>query len=454
MKEQQGSTDAQLSRRNFLEKSTTVGLVTASTTIIRPFQLRGAGREVLRAGLIGCGGRGTAAVRDLLSADDRVELVAMADLFEDRLERSLRRLNDPNYVSRHAGSIVERDGQKHVLTKEELAKSIPARIKVDAEHRFLGFDAYRKLIGSDVDIVLLATPPGYRPFHFEAAIAANKHVFAEKPFGTDPVNMRRFMKAARELEIKRLTVVSGAQRRFSKAYRETIQRIQDGEIGEIVAAYAYWQGGPVIFHRKRNPKWTDMEWQHRQWYSFVWICGDQIVEQHIHNIDVINWLLGMHPERVTAQGGAAWRPRDEIHGNIYDHISAEFIYPNGLRLSSHCRQYPRQPGIFRRVGEWVVGTKGRSNCRDMGEAGNSPYLDEHIALVKSIRGDGPYVNHAMAVAESTMACIMAREAAYSGREITWNEIMMSELDLFPKNLSWDAKVEIPPLPVPGQYKFI
>lgn len=443
-----------LSRRNFLESTSKLGLAATTLTIVKPYQVRGQGREILKAGLVGCGGRGTAAVRDLLSADDRVELVAMADLFEDRLEGSLRRLKDPNYVTAHAGSIVERNGEKHVLTREELAQSIPARIKVDPEHRFLGFDAYQKLIASDVDIVLLATPPGYRPFHFEAAVAANKHVFAEKPFGTDPVNTRRFMKAARESEIKRLTVVSGAQRRFAKDYQETIRKIQDGKIGEIVAAYAYWQGTPVIFHKQRDPKWTDMEWQHRQWYSFVWICGDQIVEQHIHNIDVINWVLGMHPERVVAQGGAAWHPRDEIHGNIYDHISAEFVYPNGVILSSHCRQYPREREIFRRVGEWVVGTKGHSSCHDMAEPGNSPYLDEHVALVKSIRGDGPYVNHAMAVAESTMACIMARESAYSGREITWNEIMMSQLDLFPKNLSWDAAVEVPPLPVPGQYKFI
>jgi predicted dehydrogenase len=214
-------------------------------------------------------------------------------------------------------------------------------VKVDPEHHFVGFDAYKKVLASDIDLVILSTPPGYRPMHFEAAVEAKKHVFAEKPFGTDPVNVRRFMAAARKSEELKLTVMSGAQRRSQKEYIETIHRIKDGAIGDITGAYAYWVGTPVIQQKERDAKWKDMTWQHRAWYSFVWICGDQVVEQHLHNIDVINWVMGTHPVEVVATGGAAWRPREEIYGNIYDHISADFVYPNGVRMSSYCRQYPR-----------------------------------------------------------------------------------------------------------------
>lgn len=443
----------QISRRSFLGKSSIAA--PAAFTIVKPHLVRGAGKAKLKAGLIGCGGRGTQAVMDMLAGNENVELVAMADVFEDQLERSLRRLREGRIrYQRYVGGEVIRDGKPHRLTKEEVHDNVVNNIKVDPEHRFVGQDAYKKLIASDVDIVMLATPPGYRPLHFEAAVEAKKHVFCEKPFGTDPVGVRRFMAAARKSEELRLTVVTGAQRRFQKPYVETVEKIKEGKIGDIVATYAYWIGGPVLKVKARDPKWSDYEFQHRNWYSFVWICGDQIVEQHLHNIDVSNWVMGMHPVKARAVGGAAWRPRTEIYGNIYDHIATEFEYPNGVKMTSICRQYPRQPGIFVRVAEEVVGTKGRSNCRDMGSQGNDPYMQEHIALIDSIRGDGPYINQAMEVAESTMTCIMGRESAYSGKEITWNDIMMSQLDLMPKDLSPNAKIPVPPLPVPGEYKFI
>jgi predicted dehydrogenase len=207
-----------------------------------------------------------------------------------------------------------------------------------------------------------------------------------------------------------------------------------------------------------------MTWEHRQWYSFVWICGDQIVEQHLHNIDVCNWVMGAHPVKVVASGGAAWRPRTEIYGNIYDHLTSDFVYANGVHMSSHCRQFPK--GCYENVSELAVGSKGRSNCHDLGSGTKQdvrkgfkdpledPYVREHMALVASIRGDGPYINHAMTVAESTLTCIMAREAAYSGLEITWDMIMNSKQDLMPKTFGYDEKMEVPPLPVPGEYKFI
>ena len=437
------------SRRSFLGKSTAVGAGASAFMIIKPELVRGAGKEMLKAGLVGCGGRGTGAVMDLLTADPNVQLVAMADIFEDRLERSLaelRKAKDPK---------------------------VAERIKVEPDRHFVGFDAYQKVVASDVDIVMLCTPPGYRPIHFEAAIAAKKHVFCEKPFGTDPVGVRRFMDAAKKSEELKLTVVSGAQRRFSRDYVETVDKIQSGAIGEIAAAYAYWVGSPVLQFMspgwpgpkgKRDSKWSDMVFQNWSWYSFVWLCGDQVVEQHLHNIDVCNWVMGAHPVKVFASGGVAWRPREAEYGNIYDHITAEFEYSNGVKMMSHCRQYPQ--GSYQNVSELVVGTKGRSNCHDLGagpgqdvrrafrDPMENPYVREHVALVNSIRGDGPYVNHAMAVAESTMTCIMAREAAYSGQLITWDQAMASKLDLMPKAFGYDAQVEATPLPVPGQYKFM
>jgi predicted dehydrogenase len=352
----------------------------------------------------------------------------MGDIFEDHLEASLDKI---------------RNSTKY--------PGLADKVKVDPEHHFVGFDAYKKVLASDIDLVILSTPPGYRPMHFEAAVEARKHVFAEKPFGTDPVNVRRFMAAAKKSEELKLTVMSGAQRRSQREYVETVQRIKDGAIGDITAAYAYWEGTPVIQQKERDPNWKDMTWQHRAWYSFVWICGDQVVEQHLHNIDAINWVMGGHPVEVVASGGAAWRPREEIYGNIYDHIGADFVYANGVHMSSYCRQYPR--GLPGNVSELVVGSKGRSNCKDLGTKGIDPYVQEHIDLVKSIRGQGPYINHGMTVAESTMTCVMARESAYSGQKITWDQMMHSQLDLFPKAFSYDLPMDVPPLPAPGVYKF-
>jgi predicted dehydrogenase len=411
-----------ISRRHILSGA-------AAFTIIKPELVRGAGKEKLTAGLVGCGGRGRQAVVDIMTADERVELHVIGDLFEDRLETNLAWL---------------RDAQRHPRIQD--------RLKIDPDKRFTGFDSYKKVINSDVDIVMLCTPPGWRPIHFEAAVEANKHVFCEKPVGTDATGIRRFMEAARKSEEKKLTVVSGAQRRFQREYVETVDKIRNGEIGDITALYAYWVGTPVLQQKARDPKWGDMTWQSRNWYSFVWICGDQIVEQHLHNIDVANWAMGTHPAKVAATGGAVWRPREELYGNIYDHIASDFEYPNGIRLSSYCRQFPR--GLYSNIGEMVVGSRKRSNCRDLGVKGENPYVSEHRAMVSSIRGDGPYINHAMTVAESTLTCIMARESAYSGREITWDMIMNSKQDLMPKTLEYDAKLEVPPLPVPGTYEFV
>src|SRR5450759_3949945 len=361
---------------------------------------------------------------DLLTGNENVELVAMADIFEDHLEGALKKLRDPKYLASHAGITVERDGKPKQMSARDLAESIGPRITVAPDHHFVGFDAYQKLAKSDLDIVMLATPPGYRPIHFEAAVEAGKHVFTEKPIATDATGARRFLAAGRKAAEKKLTVMSGAQRHEDRPYVETVRKIHDGAIGDIVALQANYLSGPVMHAQARDAKWGDMEWQHRNWYSFLWLCGDQIVEQHFHNIDLINWFVGMHPAKVVASGGAAWRPREELYGNIYDHLRSEFTYPNGLKLMSECRQYPK--GCYRRGDEQLQGTKGQTDCRDMGEKGLDPQIQEHVDLVNSVRGTGPYINHGQAVAESTLTCIMARAAASSGHEITWAMIMKSE----------------------------
>jgi len=409
----------------------TGGAVTGASTfmIIKPELVSGWAPAKLKAGLVGCGGRGTQAVMDMMKGDSAVELVAMADAFEDRLEGSLRELKRSPEMAAHQD-----------------------RLQVGPDRRFVGFDAYKKIINSDVDVVMLATPPGWRPLHFEAAIEAGKHVFCEKPFGTDCTGVQRFMKAAQASEQKKLTVVSGAQRRSDPAYLEDVKKLQDGAMGQIQALYAYWVGTPVIHPQPANLQANDFDYIHRRWYSYVWLCGDQIVEQHLHDIDVCNWIMGTHPVKVIAMGGANFRPTKDQQSNIYDHLAADFEFANGVRMSSYCRQYPQ--GCAQRVSELIVTNNGRYALAQT--RGGPGYVNEHTKLMKSIRGDGPYINEAMAVAESTMTCIMGREAAYSGLEITWDMVMNSKQDLMPKPDQWNYKahLESTPIPIPGTYKFV
>lgn len=415
------------SRRSFLSGSTAAAA--ATFTIVKPQLVKGWAPAKLKVGLIGCGGRGTQAVLDAFNGDPAVELHVMGDAFEDKLEGSLRNLRD------RAAKINAAD-----------------RVKVEPDKRFVGFESYKKVLASDIDVVFLCAPPGWRPEHFEAAVKAGKHVFCEKPFGVDATGVRRIMAAGKESVQKKLSVVSGAQRRSDPFYIDHINRIKQGEWGDVVALYAYWVGSPVIQQAKgRDPKWGEFEWQHRNWYSNLWICGDQIVEQHLHNIDVCNWVMGGHPVKVVASGGAAWRPQDEVHGNIYDHISSDYEYANGVRMSSYCRQYPR--GAYQQVNEIVALTKNRLTLNQT--KGGPGYVNEHTKLYKSIRGDVPYINETQEVAESTLTCIMGRESAYSGQEITWDQIMASKQDLAPKGeWSYNAKNPVPDFPVPGKYKFI
>lgn len=401
------------SRRSFLK---TAALATAATAVpfIRTGEAQGG---PLNVGLIGCGGRGRGAATNAMEADKAVKIVAVCDVFEDRAKNFQKQLN--------------RKGAK-----------------IGDDMVFSGVYGFKDLLKTDVDYVILATPPGFRPMHFEAAVNAKKHIFTEKPVATDAPGIRQFMAAAKKSEELKLSITAGTQRRHQKPYIDTVKKIQDGAIGEVRAARAYWCGGPVINMRSRPSGMGDLEWQVKNWYSHCWMCGDNIVEQHVHNLDIINWIMGTHPTAVFSSGGRAWKTPDEYLGNIWDHFSCDYEYPNGVHMISMSRHWNRcDGGVF----EDVVGTKGRSNCHDMGSGGGrNAYVQEHINLIASIRDTGKYYNEAIQVAEGTMTAIMGRESAYTGKKLRWDDFMKSDLSLLPKNLSFDAEIPVRPVPVPGK----
>jgi predicted dehydrogenase len=390
-----------------------------------------AGSDTIRVGMIGCGGRATGAARDLAAAADGIEIVAMGDLVPDRLAQS----------------------------RAQLAERIAGKYKVDDAHAFSGFDAYRRVLESDVNLVIMATPPFFRPTHLKAAIEAGKHVFMEKPVAVDPVGVRSVMASADLAAQKGLAIVAGTQRRHDPMYIEALKRLHDGAIGELIAGQVYWnQGG--LWNFERTPGMTDMEWQIRNWLYFTWLSGDHIVEQHIHNIDVANWAFSGHPVRANGVGGRQSR-LDPSYGHIFDHFAVELEYSNGARVLSMCRQ---QDGTSRHVGERFAGTKGTLDCTDRSAALQgaqswtftapdprvNPYVQEHVDLVASLRAGRP-LNEGRQVAESTLSAILAREAAYTGRSITWDEILASDLDLTPGSMAF-GPLAIPPVAQPGVTK--
>ncbi|HWP30994.1 MAG TPA: Gfo/Idh/MocA family oxidoreductase [Fimbriimonadales bacterium] len=411
-----------LTRRDFLKKS---AMVTASMVI--PSGVFALGSETIKVGLIGCGGRGTGAAADAAEADPAVVLWAMGDLFQDRLESS----------------------RKH------LQETLKDRCQVPNERAFVGFDAYKQVLESGVDIVILTAPPGFRPQHLRVSVEAGKHVFMEKPIAVDAPGVRSVIDSSDLARAKGLCIVAGTQRRHDVAYREAMKRIHDGALGEVVACYAYWnQGGLWMVPRKEG--WSDVEWQIRNWLYFTWLSGDHIVEQHIHNIDVCNWAMNDHPVKAISLGGRQVRT-DPNYGHIYDHFATEFEYANGVKMVSMCRQID---GTAWRVGEHIVGTKGTSDANNWingesawrfeGERPN-PYVLEHKRLIQAIRTYP--INEGRQVAESTMTAIMGRMAAYTGQEVTWEQAYNSQESLFPD------KVEFGPKPVasvamPGSTKLI
>ncbi len=377
--------------------------------------------DTLKVGLIGCGGRGGGAAINCLTGNDNVKLVAMADVFEDTLvnkRREIENNEDPR---------------------------VKPKVDIQDEYCFHGLDAYQRLLETDVDIVLHATPPYCRPMHFEAIVAAGKHVFMEKPFAVDSVGVRRCIAASNEAAEKGLSIISGTQRRHQTSYMETVKQLQDGAKGEILAARAYWNG-TLPFSHERKPEWNDLEYRLRNWYNTIWTCGDNIVEQHMHNIDVINWVLDAHPVKVVASGGRAWKPLEERYGDLWDNFTCDFEYENGVHMLSMSRHWRNSKNA---VFEEVTGTEGKSSCRDMGRDRSDPYVNEIIALVESIRGERPYVNEGVQTSESTLTAIMGRMAAYTGQEVTWDDALNANEDLVPAVLDFDHEYPVGPIPEPG-----
>jgi predicted dehydrogenase len=402
-----------------------------------------AGNDKIRIGLIGCGGRGMDAVRNCIDASESIELVAIADLFQDHIDLAMKLLPEgvPNDKDR---------------------PPLPRGFNVKPEMCFAGFDAYQKLLATNVDMVLLTAPPYTRPIHLKAAVEAGKHVFMEKPAGIDPIGIRSVIQTAELAAQKKLSIVAGTQRRHQKHYLDLIKKVQDGAIGEIMTAQCYWCGGDMLgywkwFERDKMP--NGMEWQCRNWPWFLWTSGDHIVEQHVHNIDVINWALDAHPVKAYGMGGRAVRK----YGNIYDHFAVEFEYPKGIKATSMCRQ---MPACSERVSENVKGTKGF--CYTDGATGYikgknayryeglnpNPYVLEHADLIQSIR-DGKPLNEAKRVAESTLTGIMGRMSTYTGREISWDWVMnASKLDLMPAKLDFTGDFPAEPVALPGKTQLI
>jgi myo-inositol 2-dehydrogenase/D-chiro-inositol 1-dehydrogenase len=420
-------------RRDFI----VAGSAAAAATLA-PGGVFAAGNETIKVGLVGCGGRGTGAAIDCLKSDDKLKLIAVADVFDGRVKGCL------NTLTKH---------------KEERV-----RTQVDANvQSFVGLDGYKKVIDSGVDLVLLATPPGFRPDHLEYAVKAKKHIFCEKPVAVDAPGIRKCLSLVEETKKNGTAVVAGTQRRHQKGYIETIKQIHDGAIGDVVGGRCYWNGSGIWFNDRQKDA-TDVAYQIANWYHFLWLCGDHIVEQHVHNLDVINWVLKSHPIKAQGMGGRMGghkgRPDGDpaVVGHIFDHFAVEYTYPNNVHVFSVCRH---QPGTAERVSESVQGTKGFSDVKEytinnkpVGEDTNvSAYVQEHIDLIKSIR-EGKPLNELQQVTESTMTAIFGRMATYTGKELTWDQALASKEETMPKNLTWDMPLPAPVLPIPGKTKFV
>jgi myo-inositol 2-dehydrogenase/D-chiro-inositol 1-dehydrogenase len=438
-----------ISRRNFLGKAATVGaagvvapaIITSCsrTAVFKPVPEgtwldEAPDGPVLKAGIIGCGGRGSGAAINFLSAGKNLQITALGDTFKDRV-----------------------DSCREKILKEK-------KQEVPPENCFVGFDAFQKVIDSGVDIIILATPPYFRPEHLAAAVAARKHVFSEKPVCVDPDGARSVMATAEKAKAMDLIIVTGTQRRHQRNYVHNYQQVKGGIIGDIVGGNVYWNGGK-LWHRDNNPAWSEMEWMIRNWVNWCWLSGDHIVEQHVHNLDVMNWFTGAHPVRAVGMGSRQRR----VTGDQFDNFSVDFTFENGLHIHSMCRQIN---GCWISVSERLQGTKGYTNCAEsiydlagteiwkytypLDNEGKpskgkmmDPYVQEHIDMVTAIRNGKPF-NELENTAMSTMTAIMGRVSAYTGKETTWDEMMNSDLKLGPKVFAF-GPVDIPKaVPVAGE----
>ncbi len=429
--------DSALSRRSFIGKSSAAvlgGALLGNLPIIGRAQ--DADAKVLKIALVGCGGRGTGAANQALQADNNIQLVAMADVFSDQLEKSL----------------------------SNLRAAAEDKVKVDDAHKFVGLDGIDKVLAMDVDVVLLTTPPGFRPEHFEKCVKAGKHTFCEKPVAVDAPGVRRFLAAAEEAKKKNLGVQSGFCWRAKYAERETQKRIREGMIGDVRSTYGTYLGN-TPWVRARQEGWTDLEYQLRNWMYFSWLSGDHLVEQAIHTVDKMCWAFNdVPPVSASGTGGRQQRVEDKF-GHIYDHFAIQYEYPNGAHGFIFCRQ---QQGCFNEVADHFMGTKGTvdqisgrynristfdgQNWKYDGP-NNDMYQTEHDEFFASIR-EGKPVNFAEKLAHSTMVGIMGRMAAYTGQKITCEEALNSKEVLAPSDsLEWNMKLETPPVAIPGRTKF-
>ena len=384
----------------------------------------------IKAGLIGCGGRGTGAAVNFLDAGPNLQITALGDVFKDKLDQCRDQLRKSNHA-----------------------------VEIPDENCFIGFDAYQKVIDSGVDVVLLCTPPAFRPYHIEAAVDAGKHIFMEKPVAVDPVGARKVMISVKRAQDKGLCMVSGTIRRVQKDFVETWRRVANGAIGEIVSAHITRNGGG-LWVVQRQPGWTDMEYMLRNWANFCWLSGDHIVEQFIHEVDVMNWYIGKNPVKAMGWGGRQRR----VTGDQYDFFSVEYVYDNGMHTHCAARQIT---GCSNLTEQFIVGTKGFANAKGMiynlkgeeiwkyphPEEGSTdetwkvtdPFVQEHINLVTGIR-TGNTVNDGEAQVNSTLITIMGRMSAYTGKDVTWDELMNSDLSLGPKVFEFGPVPDIPETP--------
>lgn len=403
-------------RRHFLKTSALLGAASLFPQLGKAAEPA----KPIKIALVGCGGRGSGAAAQSLAVEGTI-LVAMADAFADNVESAYN----------------------------ELKKNFADRMDVPQERKFAGFDAYKSAIDA-ADVVLLCSTPGFRPAHFEYAVEKGKHVFMEKPVAVDGPGIRKVIEAAKKADTKNLRVVCGLQRRYQKSYLETLAKVKEGLIGDIVSSQVYWVSGGV-WTRPRSEGQTEMEYQVRNWYYFNWLCGDHICEQHVHNLDVSNWFKGATPVKAVGMGGRTSRVGKDW-GEIFDHHFVEYHYADGTIMNSQCRQWN---GVWSNVTETIIGTKGTATPGVIKDRSgkvlwrfrgpdNDAYQTEHDVLYQCIRENKPH-NDAFYTAESTLTAIMGRMATYSGKEVTWEMALNSTLDTMPKTLAWDAD----PGPKPG-----
>jgi len=423
---------SKVSRRDFIKSSTAISLAVLASGASKVFA---AGSDKIRLGIIGCGGRGTYDSINCANSSDDVEIVAMGDLFKDRLDNTLKKLKD----------------------------NLGERIKVTADTCFVGFDAYKKVLACDIDMVILTSPPHFRPKHLQAAIEAGKHIFMEKPVAVDPLGVRSVIASSELADKKKLTIVAGTQMRRIAHLVAVMKRIHNGDLGEILAGQCVRTGEGMLKWgpKERQPDWSDMEWQVRRWLFFTWLSGDFIAEQHIHNLDIINWALNSHPVKCMGIGGRQVRTGPE-YGNVFDHFSVEYEYPNGVRIVYMGNQID---GVSVRCDQRFVGTKG-SAYMDFANAiieGEKPFkydgplpdpcIQQHADQIAAIR-KGERLNEGRRIAESTLTAIMGRMSAYTGRALKWDWVMnASELDLSPPGYEF-GDLPVRPVAIPGKTELV